>query len=234
MECSIEGESRMKVLASDYDDTLATEGRISKAAMAALEQFRAEGNQVILVTGRILEDFYQVCPEVRVFDWIVAENGALLHHVHTQKTELLCDPISKREEQRLRATGIQDLESGHVILSTSRHHLEKIDDWRVSVASQVQVILNRQSVMILPFGVDKLTGLTHALRQIHYPITEVVGFGDAENDLSFLSHCKERVAVQNAIESVKKIATYVTQAQAGDGVAEFLQYYDLSQKNLRA
>ncbi len=47
------------------------------ATRAALEKLRAGGRRVLLVTGRRLDDLQQVCPDLSVFDGIVAENGAV-------------------------------------------------------------------------------------------------------------------------------------------------------------
>ena len=70
---------RYLALASDYDGTLATDGRLRDQAFAALEGLRASGRQAILLTGRILEDVLAACRRIDLFDSIVAENGAVLH-----------------------------------------------------------------------------------------------------------------------------------------------------------
>ena len=41
-------------LASDYDGTLATDGRVDNATIAALERLRDSGRRLLLVTGREL------------------------------------------------------------------------------------------------------------------------------------------------------------------------------------
>jgi hypothetical protein len=60
---------RYLVLATDYDNTLASEGRISGAARAALERLRASGRRAILVTGRRLDDLLRVCACGDLFDY---------------------------------------------------------------------------------------------------------------------------------------------------------------------
>ena len=215
----------MKVLATDYDDTLATGGVIAEETIAALQQFRARGNEVILVTGRILEDFFRVCPHHFFLDRIVAENGAVFYDVRTQKSELLCESFSRSSLLKLRSMGIQDLDFGRVMVSTSRPYMKVLQQWMDESEDKIQVISNRESLMILPSGIDKLTGLTQVLDRMNVSLTEVIGMGDAENDLSFLSQCGESIAVQNAIDAVKKIATHITLARAGEGVVEFLNHY---------
>ena len=66
-------------LATDYDGTLATDGRVDGETRAALERLRESGRRLIMVTGRELDDLERVFPHFELFDSIVAENGALLY-----------------------------------------------------------------------------------------------------------------------------------------------------------
>ena len=80
--------------------------------------------------------------------------------------------------------------------------------------------MNRGSMMILPSGVDKGTGLEAALRSLAIEFLEVVGIGDAENDIGFLGRCGWSVAVGNALPKVKAIVDLVTEGEEGAGVVE--------------
>ena len=51
---------------------------------------------------------------------------------------------------------------------------------------------------------------------------DVVGVGDAENDMAFLSICGLSAAVANALPAVKESADLVTAADHGAGVAELI------------
>src|SRR5207253_738882 len=74
-----EGIMRYLALATDYDGTLAHDGRVDDAAVKALERLRESGRRLLLVTGRELEELLAICPRIELFDRIVAENGALLY-----------------------------------------------------------------------------------------------------------------------------------------------------------
>jgi len=87
----------------------------------------------------------------------------------------------------------------------------------------LQVILNRESVMVLPAGVDKSTGFRAAMAELRLPAASVIGIGDAENDYAFLSLCGFSVAVANAIPSLKERVHAVTSGDDGAGVVEILQ-----------
>jgi hypothetical protein len=86
----------------------------------------------------------------------------------------------------------------------------------------LQVILNKGSVMVLPVTVDKASGLRAALDELGLSPTSVVAIGDAENDQAFLAMCGCGVAVANALDALKARASHVTRGEAGAGVREVI------------
>ncbi len=84
---------RYLALATDYDGTLATNGKMSDEAIWAIGRLKASGRRAILVTGRRLADLLQVLPQIDLFDCVVAENGAVLYVPQTREETLLCRPL---------------------------------------------------------------------------------------------------------------------------------------------
>jgi hydroxymethylpyrimidine pyrophosphatase-like HAD family hydrolase len=84
---------------------------------------------------------------------------------------------------------------------------------------ELQLILNKGALMILPCGVDKGTGLAAALKELDVRPEAVVGVGDAENDHAFLQSCGCAVAVSNALPAVRQRADLVTNLPDGGGVS---------------
>ncbi len=80
---------RYLVLATDYDGTLATDGRVSDDIWDAVRRLRASGRKVFLVTGRELDDLKTVCSHLELFDTIVAENGGLLYYPGRREEKIL-------------------------------------------------------------------------------------------------------------------------------------------------
>ena len=80
---------RYLALATDYDDTIATQGQISAEAVTAIERLRMSGRRALLVTGRRLDDLLVVCPNIEVFDYVVAENGAVAYEPRTREEVVL-------------------------------------------------------------------------------------------------------------------------------------------------
>src|ERR1700674_5050787 len=80
-----EGNMHYLILATDYDGTLALHGRVDEPTLAALERFLASGRKLVLVTGRELPELQTVFPHLDLFEWVVAENGALLYRPATRE-----------------------------------------------------------------------------------------------------------------------------------------------------
>jgi hydroxymethylpyrimidine pyrophosphatase-like HAD family hydrolase len=214
---------RYHALACDYDGTLAERGVVAPATTEALERLRASGRKLIIVTGRRLDDLQRVYPQSRAFDAIVAENGAILHTPASRETRLVAQPPPASFVQALRARGIDPLDTGEVIVATRRpNETAVLDEIRAS-GLELQVIFNKEAVMVLPSGINKASGLAAALADLSLSPLNTVAVGDAENDHALLASCACRVAVGNAIDSLKSEADLVTAGEAGTGVRELVE-----------
>jgi hypothetical protein len=213
---------RYLALATDFDNTLATEGRVSAAARAALGRLRASGRRAILVTGRRLDELLRLCECCDLFDYVVAENGALLYEPRSRETTLLAAPPPAQLVEALRRRGVQPLEVGKVIVATHAPHEAAVLEAIRELGLELQVIFNLNAVMVLPAGINKAAGTKLALRKLGMSPHEAVAVGDAENDHSLLQLAECSAAVANAVLSLKDIAALVTRGAAGEGVAELI------------
>ncbi len=214
---------RYLALITDYDGTLAHHDRVGDEAVAALERLRASGRRAILLTGRRLGDLFSVFPHQRLFDCIVAENGAVIYNPQTRAARSLANPPPKKLVQALRVRGVEPLDVGEVVIATNEPNRRAAQEAIWELGLEVQIIGNRGAVMLLPGGVNKASGMREALRVLKLSRHEVVGIGDAENDHSFLARCECAVAVANAIPSIKEDVAFVTKAENGAGVCELIE-----------
>ena len=210
-------------LACDYDGTLARDGVVSPQTIDALERVGASGRKLILITGRLLEDLQMAFPRLDLFTYVVAENGALLYNPADSTEKLLGEAPPRQFIQALQERGVTPLVTGRVIVASLHPHEKTIVDVIAKLGLELQVIFNKGAVMVLPTGMNKATGLIAALQELKLSAHNVVGIGDAENDLSFLSLCECSVAVANAIPLLKEQADYTTKAENGDGVIELIE-----------
>lgn len=214
---------RYQVLCSDYDGTLATAGKIAPHVVAALDRLRDSGRQLVMVTGRELGDLKTVCPYLNRFSYVVAENGAVLYHPHSNTVELLAAAPPKSLVTELTKRGITPLYVGQVILATLQPHLAAVEEIIKNAALNMAVILNKEAVMILPKDTDKASGVERALAKLSLSTDVALGIGDAENDLPLLNVCHSGIAVQNALPLLKVHADLVTAHSAGEGVVELIE-----------
>ncbi|HEV8714846.1 MAG TPA: HAD-IIB family hydrolase [Candidatus Binatia bacterium] len=214
---------RYLALACDYDETLATHGRVDEGTVEALQRVLASGRKLILVTGRQLEDLLAIFPQINLFERVVAENGTLLYRPASREEKVLAAPPPKEFLWALRDRGVWPFSAGRVIVATHHPHENEVLDAIRQLGLELQVIFNKGSVMVLPSGVNKATGLTQALQELGLSPHNVVGIGDAENDHAFLRSCEASAAVANALPMLKEEADYVTQGEGSAGVIELIK-----------
>ena len=215
------------VIACDYDGTLATDGRIAPETLAALGRVRHAGRRVVLITGRRFDDLLVVCPELDFFDWVVAENGAVLYEPRAKRVDDLAAPPPAAFLAALERAGVP-FSAGRVIVATEVPHETAVLRAIHDLGLELQIIFNRESVMVLPAAVSKQSGLEEALRRLGVPAHNAIGVGDAENDHAFLRLAGFAVAVGNAIPSLIAEADLVTRAANGAGVREFVDSWLLA------
>ena len=209
-------------LATDYDGTLANAGHVTPATLEALAQVRHSGRKLLLVTGRELKELFDVFPPITIFDRVVAENGAVIYDPASGKRRLLAHPPRKLVGA-LRARRLKPLSVGHAIVATLRDQQRVVTKVIDELGLPLEVILNKRSLMVLPQGVNKATGLRDVLDELGIAAEETVGIGDAENDEAFLALCGYSAAVANALPKLKRKVNVVTSAAHGEGVVELVK-----------
>lgn len=212
---------RYLVFATDYDGTLAEDGKVDPLTLEALDACRASGRRLVLVTGRQLDDLARVFERFDLFEWIVAENGALIHHPAKRETRTLGALPTQPFLEALRARNVP-FAVGECIVATWQPHEETVLEVIRTQGLELQVIFNKGAVMVLPSGVNKATGLGAVLEAMGVSAHNVVAVGDAENDHAFLQFSEAAAAVFNAIAALKDKADVVTQAAFGAGVRELI------------
>jgi len=214
---------RYRVLATDYDNTLATDGRVPAPTLDALHKLRASGRDAVLVTGRELDDLLAVFPEApRVFGRIVAENGGVIYRPDTNERRLLAGPPPPAFVAAMRERGVAHLGVSETLVATVRPYEQIALDAIRDLGLDLHVVFNGDAVMIVAPGVSKASGLVAALDELGLSTHNAVGVGDGENDHPLVDVCECGVAVANAVPSLREHADIVTDAVAGAGVIELI------------
>jgi hypothetical protein len=208
----------IQALATDFDGTLALHGEVTAATLAALTRFKASGRRLVMVTGRELPDLGRVFPHLGLFDMVVAENGALLYRPDMAEERPLAAAPPQALIAALTRRRVEPLNVGQVIVATVREFEMHVANAIEELGLDWRMILNKDSIMCLPAGVDKASGLKTAAVELGLSLDQVLAAGDAENDLAFFAVCGLSAAVTNALPAVKAAANVVTVGEAGVGV----------------
>ncbi|WP_086348586.1 Cof-type HAD-IIB family hydrolase [Candidatus Enterococcus clewellii] len=91
-----------------------------------------------------------------------------------------------------------------------------------------EVIKTRSNLLeFMPKGITKAYGISLLARDLAIKQEEVMTIGDEENDLPMIEYAGIGVAMENAVEMVKKAADVITKNNDQSGVAEAVKEYVL-------
>lgn len=205
-----------RAVAVDYDGTLTCRRRPDDDVLRAVAAARTTGIKVVLVTGRILAELRGDFPDVMDhFNLVVAENGAVLANGAIERP--LAGMVDPALGEALSRWGIP-VRRGQVLLACDASHDMVVLEEIHRLGFDYQLVYNRSSLMVLPPGVSKGSGVYEALGQLGISYHNAVGIGDAENDHALLSQCELGVAM----EALRAKADVVLPEPNGVGLAAFL------------
>jgi 3-deoxy-D-manno-octulosonate 8-phosphate phosphatase KdsC-like HAD superfamily phosphatase len=214
-------EMRFMALACDYDGTLASHDRIAPPTVAALERARRAGLRLALVTGRTFFELSRVCDRLDLFDAVVAENGGVLYFPAAGR---ICDmavgpPAALLAE--LERLGIP-YQTGRVVIGTMIAHEAAVRRALITTGVTMALVPNRTSLMLLPHGVSKSSGVRPVIGMLGLSPRDVLALGDAENDLELFEACGFSGCPGNAVAEVKARADWVFPGEDGAAIAAAL------------
>lgn len=86
---------------------------------------------------------------------------------------------------------------------------------------------NETGIDIIPKDGGKSAGIQKYLEENGYDRSEIMAFGDGDNDIDMLEFAGIGVAMGNADDKVKEIADYVTDTVDNDGIYKALKHFGL-------
>jgi hydroxymethylpyrimidine pyrophosphatase-like HAD family hydrolase len=209
---------RHRVLACDYDGTLATQGVCSAETVEALQRVAAAGIRLVLVTGRTEEELADVFDPGTLFEALVLENGAVVLDVKDGTEQLLAPRVPAGMVAELQRREVTPLFVGKVLCSTAWSQEPKLSAAIARLGVDRQVVRNRDSAMVMPPGISKRTGIEAALRAMGEVPVATVAVGDGENDVPLFAVAGVSVAVANAVDVLKARADVVLSEPNGKGI----------------
>ena len=213
---------RFRVLALDYDGTSAQGGKLHPEVRAAVNDARAHGIAVILVTGRILAELRREVGDLQFLDAVVAENGAVLAFPSTGRSLTLAPPPPASFLEELRRRGITAV-AGQCVIEAEASMAPCVLDAIREGELPLVILFNRSRLMILPQAVSKGTGLREALSALRLSPHNAIAIGDAENDHSLLAACEVGVAVSWGSPALQTAADEVLKGSDPTAVAAYIR-----------
>ncbi|MBK1988101.1 HAD family phosphatase [Sphaerospermopsis aphanizomenoides BCCUSP55] len=236
----------IRLVATDMDGTLTSQGKFTSSLLQALENLAATGLQVLIVTGRSagwVNAISSLMPVVGA----LAENGGLFY-LSGQPEPISLTPITDIANHR------QDLARVFTKLQSQFPHIResadnrfRVTDWTFDVDSLTPAELQHLSHLcqqegwgftysnvqchIKPQGQDKAVGLLQVLRQYfpEYSLSQIVTVGDSPNDESLFDqgYFPISVGVANVSKYFSQLQyqpAYITTAPEGEGFLELSSY----------
>src|SRR5262245_54443484 len=114
-----------RLLAVDYDGTLARGGLVDEPTVMALQRLKSASVRLVMVTGRRLPSLMATFSHTDLFDAIVVENGAVIYDPAMQREQVLTAPPPAALVDRLRATGVP-INVGHTLIESVEPHQHTI------------------------------------------------------------------------------------------------------------
>lgn len=223
---------RYVALAAGFDGTLARNGRCEARCVDALRALAASGRKLILVTKRELRDVLQIFPEADVFDYLVVENGAVMHRTATRESTILAHAPSELFVQELRRRCIAPLTIGSSIITTVCAHASEVAATIRKLQLDCELITNEDALIILPGGVSEASGVQAALTELGLSAHNLVAVGNAISARPLFDLAEHAVAVDNADALLKGFADRTTRDADGAGFIELA--HDLIATDLAA
>ena len=95
-------------------------------------------------------------------------------------------------------------------------------------SASVSLIYSFSCLNVVPRGLDKGQGVRFLCEQSGYALEEVLGVGDSDVDLEFLSMVGYAAAPANANPAVKAIVDYVSPYPTAEGVRDILRHFGVT------
>ncbi len=220
-------QENIRCIVTDVDGTLTSyDRRISVSAINTLRRIQDAGITIILATGNVLPIAYGLFKMIGLTGAIVAENGGVLYHNQTVK--YLNSPQ-------------KPLEAFNFL--KSRLDVQRLftDQWRMTEVAlepsadpeAVRRLLSGHDVNVESSGFaihiqsrnfTKFKAVSRVCHTMGIALERVAAFGDGENDIEMLKNCGVGIAVANAPEHVKRVASHVTKSSHGDGFVEGIEW----------
>ena len=215
---------KLGAIALDYDGTTRDlGGSPHRRPRGGRGSARVRGVAVLLVTGRRLPELEREVGDLRLFDAVVAENGALVSFPTVSRTRRLGAAPPPEFLARLTGLGVP-FETGECVIEAGRRARAR----RARGASELELPLvlqfNRGRLMSAAAGDQQgHPACRTRLAALRLSPHNTMAIGDAENDREMLRTAEVGVAVARGSAELKRAADLVLEGAEPADVAAFVR-----------
>ncbi len=182
---------------------------------------------------KIIEETISIARELSV-DWVVYEKNQIFYEKMPPPSYKL-PYINHQLPVHLRSNFVhvkaleQMFQKEYVFLKTLLLFDEKMEMFEkgkqiLKGLENVELLRSATSYLdVMPKGISKGSAVKMYLEKLNIDRTEVAAIGDAENDLDMLEFSGLGIAMGNGVESVKRVAKYIT-SESPNGFCDGVEY----------
>ena len=224
-------------ICSDVDGTIFYDGRVSDSTRHAFNEITRCGIDVILATGRSVDELEPVTDQLTISPIAVCANGAVVYDTETKKVlhvegffeggaDILTDLIKKNIPDAQVTVRTVENTAVKIVVKADMPSEDIAHALRADIDTRCTLTYSHDygSVELGPIGVNKSTGVEWYFHHKGIDPSHVVAFGDMPNDAELLAYVGAGVTMGNADRHLIRDASWVTSSVEDDGVAEVLKY----------
>lgn len=141
-------------------------------------------------------------------EWIKYENKKI-------EDKLFSEWINSNED-------IRKIEIHFPDKSHAKKAMKEIEEMDLAIKHNIAHYPGQYLVELVPKSINKYTGMKELTKHLKIKEDSVVAIGDSYNDLELLKNIKHSVAVENAIDDVKKVVKHITSSNDNKGVEKII------------
>lgn len=227
---------RCYAAANEIQKSLGIDGAPMILHNGAIVYMKDEPTAVLdTVSAETTEGLYRICRDNGWHIGFVFGSGEKIYcnsddpfMLHVMRTYNRCEPCIAQTYYPIRRY-CQETEPPNKIFLTSENRahgyeiaakLEEAFDGEILVH-----VAGERFIDVTPSQISKGKGLEILLARLGLTADEVLAIGDGENDISMLRIAGTPVAMENAMDSVKQYATYITAGNEQEGVRLAIEHF---------
>ena len=245
----------VKIIFSDFDETLLNYHSDKKYfddyQVDVLRRIREQGIEFCIVTGRNAFFFHQFSNILPYVSYILASNGSCIYDVKNKKfiyqkfigvqeVSLLFDYIKDHHydmyynslgEQIYNDDNVNLQSCEQIILSFHESNLENVleDIKEIPYVNYNNICRHgtRYTIDVNNYLVSKGNAVKYLCDFLDVDLNDTIGFGDSDNDVSMFELVGKSIAVGNATDKMKTLASAITLSSEENGVFRYIDRYIL-------